>query len=121
LSCKVSTFQLNMAGFQVDCAEDGLLALEKFKANRYCLVLTDLHMPGLDGYQLTAAIRAHERAADIPRTPIIALTANVRSGEVERCLAADMDDYLAKPVTIGQLTLKIERWLFRVGRAETSP
>jgi PAS domain S-box-containing protein len=118
---KVLTLQLNMAGFQVDCAEDGLRALEKFKANRYCLVLTDLHMPGLDGYQLTSAIRVHERAAQIPRTPVIALTANVRSGEIERCLAADMDDYLSKPVTIGQLTLKIERWLYRVGRAETSP
>jgi len=107
----VLTLQLNLAGFQVDCAEDGSLALEKFKSGRYSLVLSDLHMPGLDGHQLTAAIRAHERATGARRTPIIALTANVRSGEVERCLAADMDDYLAKPVTIEQLTLTIERWL----------
>ena len=107
----VLTLQLNLAGFQVECAEDGPLALEKFKSGRYSLVLSDLHMPGLDGHQLTAAIRAHERATGARRTPIIALTANVRSGEVERCLAADMDDYLAKPVTIDQLTQTLERWL----------
>lgn len=107
----VLTLQLNLAGFQVECAEDGSLALEKFKSGRYSLVFSDLHMPGLDGHQLTAAIRAHERETGAQRTPIIALTANVRSGEVERCLAADMDDYLAKPVTIEQLTLALERWL----------
>lgn len=108
---KVLTLQFNMAGFQVDVAEDGLRALEKFKGGRYGLVFTDLHMPGLDGYQLTAAIRAHERASNAPRTPIIALTANVRREEMERCLAEDMDDFVAKPVTIGQLSAMLERWL----------
>ena len=107
----VLTLQLNLAGFQVECAEDGSLALEKFKGGRYGVVFSDLHMPGLDGYQLTAAIRAHEREIGAHRTPIIALTANVLSGEVERCLAADMDDYLAKPVTIDQLTVTLDRWL----------
>ena len=108
---KVLTLQLNLAGIQVDCAEDGTTALEMFRAGRYGLVLTDLHMPGLDGRQLTAAIREHEQRAGSPRTPIIALTANVVSGEAERCIAAGMDDYLAKPVTIDQLSRKLERWL----------
>jgi CheY-like chemotaxis protein len=108
---KVLTLQLNLAGIQVECAENGDKALEMFRRGRYGLVFTDLHMPGLDGRQLTAAIRAHERENGVPRTPVIALTANVLSGEAERCLAAGMDDYLGKPVTIGQLSQKLERWL----------
>ena len=108
---KVLTLQLNLAGFQVDCAEDGTTALAKFRQGRYALVFTDLHMPGLDGRQLTAAIREHEGATGQPRTPVIALTANVLSGEAERCRAAGMDDYLSKPVTIGQLAATLERWL----------
>jgi len=108
---RVLTLQLNLAGIQVDCAEDGVAALAKFRNARYGLVFTDLHMPGMDGQQLAAAMRAHERETGAPRTPIIALTANVLTGEAERCLAAGMDDYLGKPVTIGQLSQKLERWL----------
>ncbi|MGH8481357.1 MAG: ATP-binding protein [Nevskiaceae bacterium] len=108
---RVLMLQLNLAGIQVDCAEDGVTALERFRTGRYGLVFTDLHMPGLDGWQLTAAIREHERTTGAARTPIVALTANVISGEAERCLAAGMDDYLGKPVTIGQLAQKLERWL----------
>jgi len=108
---KVLTLQLNLAGIQVECAENGERALQMFRQGRYGLVFTDLHMPGLDGRQLTAAIRAHECASGASRTPVIALTANVLSGEMERCLAAGMDDYLGKPVTIGHLARKLERWL----------
>ena len=103
--------QLNLAGFFVDTAEDGARALERFGAASYALVLTDLHMPGLDGYQLTAAIRDLETARGQPRTPIVALTADVVREHVERCLAAGMDDYLLKPVTIRQLVEKLHRWL----------
>jgi len=108
---EVLTGQLNLAGFFVDTAADGTSALEKFGANRYGLVLTDLHMPGLDGYQLTAAIREFEQSAGRPRTPIIALTADVVREHVERCLASGMDDYLSKPVTIRQLVEKLRQWL----------
>jgi len=108
---EVLSGQLNLAGFFVDTAEDGTRALEKFGTTRYGLVLTDLHMPGLDGYQLTAAIRDFEKANGRARTPIIALTADVVREHVERCLASGMDDYLSKPVTLRQLVEKLRRWL----------
>ena len=103
--------QLNIAGFEVDVAEDGREALRLYERGRYGLVLTDLTMPGLDGYELTHAIRAHEAAQGKPRTPIVALTANVMQGEPERCLAAGMDDFAGKPATIPFLTAKLRRWL----------
>ncbi len=103
--------QLSVAGFFVDTAEDGARALERFGTASYALVFTDLHMPGLDGYELTAAIRELEAARGRPRTPIVALTADVVREHLERCLAAGMDDYLLKPVTIRQLVEKLQRWL----------
>ena len=103
--------QLNLAGFEVDVAEDGREALRLYERGRYGLVLTDLTMPGLNGYELAHAIRAHEAAEGKPRTPIVALTANVMRGEPERCLAAGMDDFAGKPATIPFLTAKLRRWL----------
>jgi two-component system sensor histidine kinase EvgS len=111
---EVLTGQLNLAGFFVDTAPDGTSALERFGAARYGLVLTDLHMPGLDGYQLTAAIREFEQSIGRARTPILALTADVLREHVERCLASGMDDYLSKPVTIRQLVEKLRQWLPQV-------
>jgi len=111
---EVLSGQLNLAGFFVDTAEDGARALERFGATRYGLVLTDLHMPGLDGYQLTEAIREFEAANGRARTPIIALTADVVREHVELCLASGMDDYLSKPVTLRQLVEKLRRWLPQV-------
>jgi signal transduction histidine kinase/CheY-like chemotaxis protein len=103
--------QLDIIGFHVDTAPDGHVALEKFEAGRYGLVLTDLNMPGLDGYELTAAIRRHEKATGARRTPILALSANVMQGEAERCMAAGMDDFVAKPTTIPFLGGKLRHWL----------
>ena len=103
--------QLEMIGFHVDVAPDGVVALEMFRAGRYGLLLTDLNMPGLDGYGLTAAIRAHEASASGRRTPILALSANVMQGEPERCLAGGMDDFIGKPTTIPMLAAKLRQWL----------
>lgn len=103
--------QLELTGFVADIADTGQIALDRFGAARYALVFTDLHMPGLDGFQLVAAIREFERQNDRPRTPVIALTANVLKQEIERCFAAGMDDYLIKPVTVRQLVQKLQRWL----------
>src|SRR5262249_26009879 len=65
-------------------------------------------MPDMDGYKATSAIRARERGG--VRTPILAMTGNVAPGELDRCRAAGMDDYLAKPIDIGQLCSMVERW-----------
>ena len=103
--------QLDLAGFHVDTAPDGATALESFRTGRYGLVLTDLNMPGLDGFELTAAIRAHEAATGARRTPVLALSATVIQGEPERCVAAGMDDFIGKPTTIALLAAKLRQWL----------
>lgn len=108
---KVLATQFDLAGFIVDTAEDGSRALEMFAAGGYGLVFTDLHMPGLDGFQLTTAIRELETRSERPRTPVIALTADVLRADIERCYACGMDDYMSKPVTIRQIVEKLRRWL----------
>jgi HPt (histidine-containing phosphotransfer) domain-containing protein len=89
------------------------MALECFRAVPYGLIITDVHMPEMDGLELTAAIREIERAEGRRRIPVIALSADVRSGETERYLAAGMDDYLRKPVAVAQLRDALARWLSR--------
>jgi CheY-like chemotaxis protein len=114
----VVSHQLEVIGFHLDVAEDGEEGLERFLTGRYGLVLTDLNMPRMDGYELAAAIRRHERRQGRARTPIIALSANVMQGEPERTRAAGMDDFIAKPTTIPFLAAKLHQWLpdLRCGR-----
>src|SRR5690606_39416786 len=78
---------------------------------RYALVLSDVHMPHMDGYEMVRAIRDEEAREGKPHTPVIALTAAALKGEAERCLAAGMDEYLAKPVSIPELVAALRRWL----------
>jgi CheY-like chemotaxis protein len=70
-----------------------------------------MHMPVMDGFEMTRRLRALEIAEGHVRTPIVAVTANAMAGEAERCLAAGMDAFLAKPVSIEQLRTTLERWL----------
>ncbi|MGN6729145.1 MAG: ATP-binding protein [Rhodanobacteraceae bacterium] len=108
---EVLTRQLARAGYACETAVDGEDALERWKSGRYALLLADIHMPRMDGYQLTAAIRRIERAERRERTPIVAITANVSKGEPERCLGAGMDDFLGKPLRIAQLAATLHQWL----------
>ncbi|HET9835979.1 MAG TPA: ATP-binding protein [Rhodanobacteraceae bacterium] len=108
---EVLTRQLARAGYACETSFDGEDALERWNSGRYALLLADIHMPRMDGYQLTAAIRAIERSERRERTPIIAITANVSKGEPERCLGAGMDDFLGKPLRIAQLAATLHRWL----------
>ncbi|MEF9978994.1 MAG: ATP-binding protein [Stenotrophomonas sp.] len=103
--------QLALAGYASESAEDGIEGLERWRSGRYALLLSDVHMPRMDGYQLARAIREEAGRRGLPHTPIVALTASALKGEAERCLAAGMDDYLAKPVGIATLGACLQRWL----------
>jgi CheY-like chemotaxis protein len=119
--------QLRLVGFAADLVADGRQALQAWRSGDYALVLTDLHMPEMDGYALAAAIRAEEGAG--LHTPIIALTANALRDEELRCMAAGMDAYLSKPVRLLRLKTAIETCLgpavpgkaLRAERAATAP
>ena len=100
---------LRKLGLQADIAEDGQQAIDATAAKAYEVVLMDCQMPGVDGYAATRTIRARE--AEGQHTHIIALTANALKGDREKCLAAGMDDYIAKPATVRQLQEAFERWM----------
>src|SRR3954468_2296136 len=89
----------------------------------YDLILMDCQMPQLDGFDATRAIRADEaqQPARARHIPIVALTANALNGDRERCLAAGMDDYLAKPFTHEQLSIALSRWLAPKGATPSEP
>jgi two-component system, sensor histidine kinase and response regulator len=89
-------------------ARDGLEAVQMVREHDYAAVLMDCQMPGLDGYAATARIRDAEGDRHLP---IIAMTAHTAPGDRERCLAAGMDDYLAKPVRVEELAAVIGRWI----------
>ena len=101
--------QLAVLGIESDEAEDGLQAVQAWQMGAYVAVLADVHMPVMDGFEMTAEIRRLEGAARRPRTPIVAVTANAMKGEDERCRAAGMDDYIAKPVNLRVLREALER------------
>jgi len=103
--------QLGLLGLAADTAEDGAEALTAWAPGRYAAVLADLHMPVMDGFELTRQLRAAEAENGGARTPVVAVTANAMRGEEERCLAAGMDAYLAKPVAVDRLRATLERWL----------
>jgi signal transduction histidine kinase/DNA-binding NarL/FixJ family response regulator len=112
---KVIVRQLALLGFAADVAPNGRAALELFQNGGYGLVLTDLHMPVMDGYELTTAIRAREGEAH--HTPIVALTANALAGEAEHCRAIGMDDYLSKPLQLADLRQALEPLILPVATA----
>src|SRR5262249_62109743 len=93
-----------------DPAGEGARALELGVRGRYAAILADIHMPQMDGQELTRRIRSAE-AAGGSRTPVVAVTANAMKGEEERCLAVGMDAYIAKPVNIDRLRTTLERWV----------
>ena len=105
---KVAVHLLSHLHYEAEIAVNGLEALEMVQNRAYDVVLMDCQMPVMDGYEASKAIRKIETGAT--RIPIIAVTANALPGEREKCLAAGMDDYLAKPVSKEALEGAIERW-----------
>jgi PAS domain S-box-containing protein len=102
--------QLSHLGYAHLAGVDGKEALALWRQRRFGLVLTDCHMPEMDGYTLSAAIRDDDTWYD-RHVPIIAITANAMKGEAERCQAAGMDDYLTKPLELHALHRLLEKWL----------
>jgi CheY-like chemotaxis protein len=101
---------LDHLGCRVVTANNGHEALQRWEAGRFDAILMDCLMPELDGYATTALIRKREQAENARgRTPIVALTANALLGERERCLAAGMDDYIAKPIRTTDLRPALQR------------
>ena len=105
----VAAGMLARIGCAVETASTGREAVERFAPGRYDLVLMDCQMPDMDGFEATAAIRARE-AAGASHMPIVALTANAIEGDRDTCLAAGMDDYLAKPFRLADLRRVVARW-----------
>ncbi|HTY67555.1 MAG TPA: ATP-binding protein [Alphaproteobacteria bacterium] len=105
---RLAAIMLKAAGHTVDTADDGGAAVEAVQRQRYDLVLMDVQMPGVDGYEATARIRALPGA---PRdVPIVAMTANVMEDDVRKCLTAGMNDHLAKPIERNRLLTAVARW-----------
>ncbi len=102
--------QLNRMGYTAVVAADGREALAAWQSRNYALLLTDCHMPEMDGFELCAEIREAEQHTRA-HIPIIAITANALQGEAERCLDAGMDDFIAKPVELVQLRSVMQRWM----------
>jgi CheY-like chemotaxis protein len=96
-----------MPGIKIDVAENGLVAIERVKANRYDVILMDVQMPEMNGYDATKNIRL----MPLPRNkvPIIAMTASAMKSEVDRCYAAGMDEYVSKPFDTKELVQKINK------------
>ncbi len=108
---------LGKLGHQADVANNGQEALELHARNRYDLVLMDVQMPIMGGFDATARIRERE-AAGAARTPIVAMTAHAMKGDRERCLEAGMDGYLSKPVHAPDL---VEVLIHHTGRGDPAP
>jgi len=105
----VAVRTLERLGCECDVAADGHEALEALASRTYDAVMMDCQMPGMDGYEATAQLRRRER--DGRRTPVIAMTAHAMKGDAERCLAAGMDDYIAKPMRRELLLEALHRWI----------
>jgi len=101
--------QLDFLGYCADFATTGVEALALWESGNYPLLLTDIRMPGMDGYELIGQIRALE--SDISRAPIIAVTANAMESDIERCLGSGADDVITKPLVLDALKQVLDNWM----------
>ncbi len=108
LNQEVAMELLREAGFVVDLAEDGLVALNKIRSAAYDIVLMDMQMPVMDGVTATVQIRKDPRYNDLP---VVAMTANAMQGDRDRCIAAGMNDHVAKPIEPEDLWKALLKWI----------
>lgn len=106
---QVAVRLLKKLGYDPDIAQDGTEALARLAQEHYDLVFMDCQMPDMDGYTATAKIRQQE-AREGRQTPIVAMTANAMERDRQRCMAAGMNDYIAKPLHLGALQIILRRW-----------
>ncbi len=111
LNQRVIQMILKGLGCQSEAVDDGQQAVDAAAEKNYDLILMDFEMPGLNGIQAAQAIRQREERENAEPVPIIALSGHSRPEEKERCLAAGMNDYLAKPLTSATLKDALEQWL----------
>ncbi|MEN6542227.1 MASE4 domain-containing protein [Parvibaculum sp.] len=117
---KVILRQLALLGYAAEVASNGREALRLWRDGKYALLLTDLHMPEMDGYTLASTIRIEEEEGG-DRMPILALTANALHGEANRARMAGVDEYLTKPVKLDLLKSALDRWMPAPSAAALQP
>ncbi len=110
--------QLELLGFHADFAENGVIAWERLCNGKYDILLTDIHMPLMNGYELVGKIRQAEQQTGA-HMPIIAITANAMAEDAKRCLDQGMDAFIAKPVRFDELQTVLNEWLLE-GPANTA-
>ena len=110
LSREVISMQLSTLGYSVIAAADGLEALKLWHQHYFSMILTDCHMPVMDGFKLTEAIRKEEDKEN-PHIPIIALTANTVDEECGYCERSGMDECLTKPIELDVLEQLLKKWI----------
>jgi len=103
--------QLETLGYPTLVAQNGAEGLEKWQSGSFDLILSDCHMPIMDGFEMTQMIRQHEAEHHRARTPIVAITANALQGEADRCYASGMDAFLVKPLEMKSLEKKVLEFL----------
>ncbi len=108
---RVGVEMLHKLNLDLEIANNGQEAIEKIYQEHYDLVLMDCEMPIMDGYTATAMIRRHEHQQEKHHIPVIAMTANALEGDRERCIEAQMDDYISKPVKLKTLEQVLMQWL----------
>lgn len=114
LNQKVVTFNLRKQNYNVTTVSCGPDAIREIKDKLYDLILMDIMLPEMDGFETTAEIRKYEAEAGIEKQiPIIALTANTLDNDREKCIQAGMNEYLAKPFTAQELVNVIQKFIQR--------
>jgi len=116
---KVAMHLLSKLGHQVKLVENGLLAVMAMKQDEYDVVLMDVQMPEMSGFEATSNIRDMEKKNG-KHTPIIAMTAHALHGDREKCIDAGMDDYISKPIHLKQLQLTLDKHIMSISAAPSS-
>jgi osomolarity two-component system sensor histidine kinase NIK1 len=104
LNQRITTFSLKKFNHEVDIANNGLEAVNKYREKEYDVILMDIMMPVMDGLEATFQIRKYEKETGGERhTPVIAITANTLDNDRDKCIATGMDEYMAKPFDMNRL------------------